>query len=167
MSGVVDTTGDNRTTRVCGGMKSALEELQTQNAMLLEAVEEKNKQVQELGTLVESMEPVPGLDPAAFYSALRNGGASGNDQDLDYRDQKIVHLAKRTRALNARLEGEKARYVTFAFHSDSRSHNTQGMQFHAAFQSMWIIFVLASSKNTRMRMYVQNVFTSENQIIST
>lgn len=92
-------------------MTSALQELQTRNARLLEAVEDKTRQVQELGTLVECLEPVPGLDPAAFYSVLRGGGGSGNDKkaDLDYRDQKIVHLARRTRALNARLEGEKAR----------------------------------------------------------
>lgn len=91
-------------------MAPALQELQNRNAMLLEAVEEKSRQVQELGTLVECLEPVPGLDPAAFYSVLRSeGGSSGKDKDLDYRDQKIVHLAKRARALNARLEGEKAR----------------------------------------------------------
>lgn len=108
-SRIADTPGDDRTVRVTGGVASALQELQTRNAMLLEAVEEKSRQVQELGTLIECLEPVPGLDPAAFYSVLRGGGGSGNDKDLDYRDQKIVHLAKRTRALNARLEGEKAR----------------------------------------------------------
>ena len=92
-----------------GGMSSAFQELQTRNAMLLEAIEEKTRQVQELGTLVDCLEPVPGLDPAAFFSVLRGSGGSGNGQDLDYRDRKIVHLAKRARALNARLEGEKAR----------------------------------------------------------
>lgn len=98
-SRVADTPGDDRTTRATGGMSSALHELQTRNAILLETVEEKSRQVQELGTMIECLEPVPGLDPAAFYSG----------SDLDYRDQKIVHLAKRTRALNARLEREKAR----------------------------------------------------------
>ena len=90
-------------------MSSALQELQSRNAMLLEAVEEKSRQVQELGTLLECLEPVPGLDPAAFYSVLCGGGGPGHEKNLDYRDQKIVHLAKRTRVLNAKLEGEKAR----------------------------------------------------------
>eukprot|EP00752_Nemacystus_decipiens_P009412 g8415.t1 len=103
------TPGADRTARITGGTSSALQELQSRNATLLEAVEEKSRQVQELGTLVECLEPVPGLDPASFYSVLRGAEGSGNDKDLDYRDHKIVHLARRTRALNARLEGEKAR----------------------------------------------------------
>ena len=103
------TPGAESTIRATGGMSSALQELQSRNAMLLEAVEEKSRQVQELGTLLECLEPVPGLDPAAFYSVLCGGGGPGHEKNLDYRDQKIVHLAKRTRVLNAKLEGEKAR----------------------------------------------------------
>lgn len=65
--------------------------------------------MEELGTLVESLEPVPGLDPDAFFSVLRGGGGPGKEPDLDYRDRKIVHLAKRSRVLNSRLEGERTR----------------------------------------------------------
>lgn len=107
MSRVADAVGD-ATAQCPGGMTSILQELQNRNATLLEAVEEKNRQVQQLGTLVEALEPVPGLDPDAFVSVLR-GGSGARRGDLDYRDVKVVHLAKRTRALNARLEGEKAR----------------------------------------------------------
>lgn len=66
-------------------------------------------QVQRLGTLMEALEPVPGLDPEAFFKVLKGGGCGVREQDLDYRDVKIVQLAKRSRALSAKLEGEKAR----------------------------------------------------------
>lgn len=108
-SRVADSSGDDITARLNGGMASALQELQNRNATLLEAVEEKTRQVVQLGTLVEALEPVPGLDPDAFFSVLRGGGGATRENDLDYRDVKVVHLAKRARALNARLEGEKAR----------------------------------------------------------
>lgn len=102
-------TDDDTTAHFSGGMTPILQELQNRNATLLEAVEEKNRQIKQLGTLVEALEPVPGLDPDAFVSVLRGGSGATRGEDLDYRDVKIVHLAKRTRALNARLEGEKAR----------------------------------------------------------
>lgn len=108
-STVAGNPSDDTTARVTGGTAFALQELQNRNATLLEALEEKSRQVEELGTLVESLEPVPGLNPDAFYAVLREKSGPGKDPDLDYRDQKIVHLAKRTRALNSRLEGEKAR----------------------------------------------------------
>lgn len=59
--------------------------------------------------MMEALEPVPGLDPDAFLSVLRNSGGDQRAKDLDYRDVKIIQLAKRSRALSSRLEGEKAR----------------------------------------------------------
>lgn len=111
MSRVADGSGDDSRTTVRStlGMASALQELQNRNATLLEVVEEKSRQVLQLGTLVEALEPVPGLDPDAFLSVLRVGSGAARGNDMDYRDVKVVHLAKRTRELNARLEGEKAR----------------------------------------------------------
>lgn len=66
-------------------------------------------QVQELGTMMEALEPVPGLDPDAFLSVLRGGGGETEARDCDYRHVKIVQLAKRSRSLSAKLEREKAR----------------------------------------------------------
>ncbi|CAM9664686.1 unnamed protein product [Pylaiella littoralis] len=106
---VADGSTNDTPSRFTGGMSIALQELQNRNATLLEAVEEKNRQVLQLGTLVEALEPVPGLDPDAFISVLRGGSGATRANDVDYRDVKVVHLAKRARALNARLEGEKAR----------------------------------------------------------
>lgn len=58
---------------------------------------------------MEALEPVPGLDPEAFFKVLAGGGGDMREKDLDYRDVKIVQLAKRSRGLSAKLEGEKAR----------------------------------------------------------
>ncbi|CAN0552265.1 unnamed protein product [Ectocarpus sp. 8 AP-2014] len=95
-------------------MAAALQKLQNQNAMLLEAVEEKSRQVLELGTLVEALEPVPGLDPNAFLSVLHCGGDTDRGKDLDYRDVKIIQLAKRIRDRDAKLEKERARWAGLA-----------------------------------------------------
>lgn len=61
--------------------------------------------------MMEALEPVRGLDPDAFLSVLRNGagGEERGDKELDYRDVKIVQLAKRSRSLAAKLEGERTR----------------------------------------------------------
>ncbi|CAM9257362.1 unnamed protein product, partial [Ectocarpus fasciculatus] len=93
--------------RLSGGTAAALQKLQNQNAMLLEAVEEKSRQVLELGALVEALEPVPGLDPNAFLSVLHCGGDTDRGKDLDYRDVKIIQLAKRIRDRDAKLDKER------------------------------------------------------------
>lgn len=68
-----------------------------------------NHKVVQLGTLMEALQPVPGLDPDAFLSIIRDGCGEAEQKGLDYRDVKVVQLAKRARALAARLEGERAR----------------------------------------------------------
>lgn len=67
-------------------------------------------QVEELGTMIEALQPVPGLDPDAFFAVLRGQGAGVREKGLDYRDVKIVQMAKRSRVLSARLDGEKTRW---------------------------------------------------------
>lgn len=71
-------------------------------------------QVLELGALVEALEPVPGLDPNAFLSVLHCGGDTDRGKDLDYRDVKIIQLAKRIRDRDAKLEKERARWAGLA-----------------------------------------------------
>lgn len=71
-------------------------------------------QVLELGALVEALEPVPGLDPNAFLSVLHCGGDTDRGKDLDYRDVKIIQLAKRIRDRDAKLDKERTRWVGLA-----------------------------------------------------
>lgn len=59
--------------------------------------------------MMEALEPVRGLDPDAFLTVLRNEGGDQRGKELDFRDVKIVQLAKRSRILSVRLEGERAR----------------------------------------------------------
>lgn len=59
--------------------------------------------------MLEALEPVPGLDPEAFFSVLRGPSGEARRKDVDYRDVKIVQLAKRSRVTSARLESERAR----------------------------------------------------------
>lgn len=70
--------------------------------------------------MMEALQPVQGLDPDAFLSVLRNGAGGGKrkGKEPDYRDVKIVQLAKRSRSLAAKLEGERTRYARTGEGSD-------------------------------------------------
>jgi hypothetical protein len=89
-----------------GGDGSALEALQHQNAALVRDLRESKRQVRELSVLLEAVEPVPGLDADKFLDMLRESGREG----MDYRDSKIVQLAKKARNLQVSLTHCKAKY---------------------------------------------------------
>lgn len=78
---------------------------------------------------MEALDPVPGLDPNAFLTVVRNGGSEQRGKELDYRDVKIVQLAKRSRALSAKLEDANVRCVDFTVH---RASSTDSMPWAVA-----------------------------------
>jgi hypothetical protein len=79
-------------------------DLMTRNADLLQELDEKGKEVAKYQTLLTALEPVPGLDPEKFLDIMV--GTEVIDQD--YRDAKIMELAKKNRGLNVKMESEKA-----------------------------------------------------------
>lgn len=68
---------------------------------------EKNKEIDRLCSLLEAMEPVPGgVDPEKFLKIYDEG--SGDGVLVDYRDTKIVALAKKVRKVTQLLNKERA-----------------------------------------------------------
>jgi chromosome segregation ATPase len=72
---------------------------------LLRKLEEKNKKIDQLCTLLEALEPAPGVDPERIQKLLDEGVV---DENVDFRDAKIVSLAKKSHRLTMQLNKEKS-----------------------------------------------------------
>lgn len=70
---------------------------------MLRKLEEKNKKIDHLCVLLEALEPAPGVDPERIQKLLDEGV---ND-NVDFRDAKIVSLAKKSHRLTMQLNKEK------------------------------------------------------------
>eukprot|EP00607_Mallomonas_marina_P010710 CAMPEP_0182421090 /NCGR_PEP_ID=MMETSP1167-20130531/6309_1 /TAXON_ID=2988 /ORGANISM="Mallomonas Sp, Strain CCMP3275" /LENGTH=419 /DNA_ID=CAMNT_0024597867 /DNA_START=12 /DNA_END=1272 /DNA_ORIENTATION=+ len=67
-------------------------------------LDEKNKELEKLCTLLEAIEPIPGLDPDKFLQAMEDPSGEG---PTDFRDAKILQLAKKCRTLTVALNKER------------------------------------------------------------
>lgn len=74
-----------------------------QNEDLIRHIERKNKEIETMHILLEACEPVPGLNAEKFRTLLQSG-----DENCDYRDSKIVALAKKVRRLTVAINKERA-----------------------------------------------------------
>lgn len=70
---------------------------------LVTKLDSKNKEIERLCVLLETIEMVPGADPNKYLDVI-----NGNDEEVDFRDTKIVHLAKKCRNLTVLLNKERA-----------------------------------------------------------
>ena len=71
---------------------------------LLRKLEDKNRKIDQLCTLLEALEPAPGVDPERIQKLLDDG----IDENVDFRDAKIVSLAKKSHRLTMQLNKEKS-----------------------------------------------------------
>lgn len=71
---------------------------------MLRKLEEKNKKIDQLCTLLEALEPAPGVDPERIQRLMDEGV----DENVDFRDAKIVSLAKKSHRLTQQLNKEKS-----------------------------------------------------------
>jgi len=65
----------------------------------------KNREIERLCVLLEAVSVVPGADPGKYIDIIDN---KGDDTLVDYRDTKIVTLAKKCRNLTVALNKERA-----------------------------------------------------------
>lgn len=74
---------------------------------------EKNREIDKLCCLLEAVEPIPGgVDPEKFLKMFEASAQARDAPDVDYRDVKIVDLAKKTRKLNLALNKERSKAIT-------------------------------------------------------
>jgi hypothetical protein len=71
---------------------------------MLRKLEEKNRKIDQLCTLLEALEPAPGVDPERIQKLMDDG----IDDNVDFRDAKIVSLAKKSHRLTQQLNKEKS-----------------------------------------------------------
>lgn len=71
---------------------------------LVQKLESKNQEIDRLCTLLEALEPGPGMDPEKYRRLLENPNAD----IVDFRDAKIVDLAKKSRKLQMLLTKERS-----------------------------------------------------------
>ena len=74
-------------------------ELARQQQAVVQKLENKNREVERLCTLLEAVEPIPGMDPEKYRRIIENPDAD----HVDFRDSKIVDLAKKCRRLQMSL----------------------------------------------------------------
>ena len=83
------------------------QELARKTEELYNTLAKKNREIEKYALLLESLEPVPGVNPEKILKIIESRAQAGNDITADYRDVKIVSLAKKSRALNLSLMKEK------------------------------------------------------------
>lgn len=71
---------------------------------MLRKLEEKNRKIDQLCVLLEALEPAPGVDPERIQKLMDEG----IDENVDFRDSKIVSLAKKSHRLTQQLNKEKS-----------------------------------------------------------
>lgn len=75
---------------------------------LVKKLDEKNREVERLCTLLESVSVVPGINPDRILDVYDNVA----EEPIDLRDSKIVHLAKKVRSLTMLLNKERSLKVS-------------------------------------------------------
>lgn len=99
-----------------------------QTDKLVQKLSDKSKEIDNLCILLESISPVPGLDPEKYIKMLEGGV-----ENVDYRDTKIVDLAKKCRRLQVALNKERANEtITSAKLQELTVQNEQLLQDLAA-----------------------------------
>ena len=71
---------------------------------MMRKLEEKNKKIEQLCVMLEALEPAPGVDPERIQKLMDEG----IDENVDFRDSKIVSLAKKSHRLTMQLNKERA-----------------------------------------------------------
>jgi predicted nuclease with TOPRIM domain len=97
--------------------------LVSQNRQLVDQITAKNKENEKLRVLLEACELPPGTSVEKFQRILVSG-----DDACDYRDAKIVSLAKKVRGLTVSLNKSRASSETYEVHILELQRKSEGLQ---------------------------------------
>jgi len=114
ISGYEDETKDDGTALEEGEFNSYLvenSELEERNKGLRKKLDQKNREIENLCTLLEAVEPIPGFDVEKYRHMVES---TLEEPVVDYRDAKIVQLAKKCRKLTITINKDNALLETRA-----------------------------------------------------
>lgn len=103
---VNDEKGDNASYNIASTQlaESSLLLAREKEIEYQQKIEEKNKRIEQLCILLEALEITPGVDPQKIQKLINEG----LDENADFRDSKIVSLAKKSHKLTMQLNKEKS-----------------------------------------------------------
>ena len=121
---------------------------------LVKKVNDKNKEIERLCVMLESLEPVPGLDVDKYRRLIENANEDSSGLlNVDYRDTKIVSLAKKVRTLTMNINKERSL-------SESRLAQIEELEHKIARLEKEM-----DSNNTNISTSSSNVSTNKNMVI--
>ncbi len=121
---------------------------------LVKKVNDKNKEIERLCVMLESLEPVPGLDVDKYRRLIENANEDSSGLlNVDYRDTKIVSLAKKVRTLTMNINKERSL-------SESRLAQMEELEHKIARLEKEM-----DSNNSNINASSSNVSTNKNMII--
>jgi hypothetical protein len=95
----VDLRGRESDSSVIESMKAS-EALLKMKSEFMDKLDDKQREVDKLNAVIEATAPIPGFDVQMYKRLII---AQGENDDVDYRDKKIVDLAKKVRNLSLQL----------------------------------------------------------------
>jgi predicted nuclease with TOPRIM domain len=95
---------------------------------LIRKMNRKDQEIEKLCALLDALEPIPGLDAEKFQKLIE----SGDDDGADYRDAKIVALAKKNRRLTLELQKSRVSAESRALQIQELSETVQKMEAASA-----------------------------------
>ena len=99
-------------------------ELARQQQAIVQKLEGKNREVERLCTLLEAVEPLPGMNPEKYRRIIDNPEAD----NVDFRDSKIVDLAKKCRRLQMSLTKATASNESLSSKVDQLMQSNERLQ---------------------------------------
>lgn len=88
-------------------IEGAGDDFRGESDRLVQKLHEKTKEIERLSILLETLVPIPGLEPEKIRRVIE-----GDSSGVDYRDSKIVALAKKCRRLQVALNKERANEIS-------------------------------------------------------
>ncbi len=107
-------------------------EIAKKQSVMVQKLESRNREVEQLCILLETLEPLPGMDAEKYRRIIENP----NTENVDFRDAKIVDLAKKCRKLQISVSKERSMNESYLTQiNELQQHNSLLRMQNEAFAS--------------------------------